>query len=62
MGDEGNLDSWDISGLGEYLEKLCLDKGGAKLVFDALNDRSKDGLVAAIEARADRIYAQREQM
>ena len=62
VADEGDTDTWDIAGLSEYLEKLCIDKGGVKVVFDALADRTKAGLVAAIEERADRIYAQREQM
>ena len=25
VADEGNLDSWDLAGLAEYLEKLCID-------------------------------------
>jgi len=62
VADEGDRDSWDITGLDEYLSKLCLDKGGARIVYDALSDKTKAGLVSAIEQRADRIYEQKEKM
>ena len=62
VADEGNRDTWDISGLSEYLEKLCLDKGGVRAVYEGLSDKTKAGLVAAIEQRADRIYEQKEKM
>ena len=62
VADEGDRDTWDITGLSEYLEKLCIDKGGVRIVYDALSDKTKAGLVAAIEERADRIYQQKEKM
>ncbi len=62
VADEGDRDTWDITGLSEYLEKLCIDKGGVRIVYEALSDKTKAGLVAAIEERADRIYQQKEKM
>ena len=62
VGDEGNLDTWDIEGLSEYLARLCLDKEGVRQIYDSLSDKNKADLVAAIEKRADMLYAQREQM
>ena len=62
VGDEGNLDTWDLEGLAEYLEKLCVDRGGVKQTFDALQDRTKENFVAALDNRAQRIYEQREAM
>ena len=62
VADEGDLDTWDIAGLSEYLEKLCLDKGGVRVIMEGLADKTKEGLVAAVEARADRIYEQKEKM
>ncbi len=62
VGDEGNKDSWDVSGLAEYLEKLCIDKGGTQKVYEGLRERLKADLVKGLSERADRIYALREQM
>lgn len=62
VGDEGNLDTWDIFGLTEYLEKLCIDKGGVQIVYDGLKEHMKDEFVTALEARAQKIYEQREAM
>ncbi len=62
VGDEGNLDTWDLEGLAEYLEKLCVDRGGVRQTFDALQDRTKENFVAALDNRAQRIYEQREAM
>jgi len=62
IGDEGNLDTWDVDGLAEYLEKLCIDKGGVHAAYDSLKERMKDEFFKALEERADRIYAVREKM
>ena len=62
VGDEGNLDTWDLEGLAEYLEKLCVDRSGVRQTFDALQDRTKENFVAALDNRAQRIYEQREAM
>ena len=62
VADEGNLDTWDIDGLEEYLDRLCVDKGSVRALYDGLADKSKEGLVKAVEERADLIYAQREKM
>ncbi len=62
VGDEGNLDNWDIEGLDEYLSRLCLDRGGVRKLYEGLSDKSKEELVKEIEKRADVFYAQREQM
>ena len=60
--DEANLDSWDLEGLAEYLEKLCIEKGGVQAAYGETKEHLKSELIAALEARADRIYAQREKM
>ena len=62
VADEGDLDSWDIAGLDEYLSRLCLDKGGVQAIMDGMADKTKAKLVAAVEERADRIYQQKEKM
>ena len=62
VGDEGNADTWDIAGLSEYLEQLCIDKGGVQKVYEALSERLKDKFVKQLAERVDRIYAIREKM
>ena len=62
VGDEGNLDTWDLEGLAGYLEKLCIDKGGVQKAYDETKEHLKKEFVAGLEARADRIYEQREKM
>ncbi len=62
VADEAHRDSWDLDGLSEYLEKLCLDKGGVRKVFDELQDATKKNFADALEARAQTIYEAREKM
>ena len=62
VADEAHRDSWDLDGLSEYLEKLCLDKGGVRKAFDELRDATKKNFADALEARAQTIYEAREKM
>ena len=62
VADEGNLDSWDLAGLAEYLEKLCIDKGGVQAVYDQLQSREREPFIEALDQRAQQIYEQREKM
>ena len=62
VGDEGNRDTWDLDGLEEYLNHLCIDKGGVRIVYEAMSDKNKADFVEGLKARADRIYQQREAM
>ena len=62
VGDEGNLDTWDVAGLGEYLEGLCIDRGGTQKAFDELKERMKKEFTDALDRRAQAIYEQREKM
>ncbi len=60
--DEANAATWDIAGLAEYLEKLCIEKGGVQKVYDESGASKKEALVAALEERAGQVYAIREKM
>ena len=62
VADEVNIESWDLSGLSEYLEKLCVDKGGVREEFENLREHLKSEFVSALEARSEKIYQAREQM
>jgi preprotein translocase subunit SecA len=59
--DETDLDNWDIDGLSEYLEHLCIDKGGVRKLFDETKDITHESFAAALNERAARIYAAKEQ-
>ena len=60
--DEAAPEHWDIAGLSEYLEHLCVDKGGVQKVFDELPKKDKKDFVEALDARAQKIYELREKM
>ncbi len=62
VADEANLDTWDINGLSEYLQRLCIDKGGVHVVFEGLKQHMKSEFVNALDDRAEKIYEQREKM
>ena len=61
VADEANRETWDISGLTEYLAKLCIDKEGVSKVYETVG-AGKDKFCAALCERADRIYEIREKM
>ena len=58
LGDDP--EHWDIAGLSEYLEKLCIDRGGVRALYDSLADKTKDAYRAILMERANRIYESRE--
>ena len=61
--DEAAADHWDIDGLSEYLEKLCIDMGGVRKALEACGAGvTREELCAALNERADKIYAAREKM
>ena len=60
--DEAQSQHWDISGLAEYLERICIDKGGVEKTFGELKERMKQEFVDALEERAQKIYQAREKM
>jgi len=62
IGDEANLDTWDLEGLANYLEKLCLDKGGVQKCYDELKEHMKKEFLGKLTERSDRIYEMREKM
>ena len=62
LGDDAEAAHWDLNGLSEYLEKLCMDRGGVRVVYEALSEKTKAALREALIARADKIYALREKM
>ena len=62
LGDDAEAAHWDLNGLSEYLEKLCMDRGGVRVVYEGLSEKTKAALREVLIARADKIYALREKM
>ena len=62
IAEDASVADWDIEGLSEYLEHLCIERGGVRRIFEALDGKDKQVLTDALKARADEIYAQRESM
>jgi preprotein translocase subunit SecA len=59
---EDDPSTWDIAGIDEYLERICLRPGDAKAVFDGLPRYDKDAFLAALNARSAAFYEERERM
>ncbi len=62
IGDDADAEHWDLNGLSEYLEKLCIDRGGVRVVYEGLSEKTKPAFREALVARAEKIYALREKM
>ncbi len=61
--DEAAYDQWDIAGLTDYLEHLCMDVGGTQKVLEQLGSApERSAFVKALEERAEAIYKTREKM
>ena len=61
-GDDVSRKDWDITGLAEYLERLCIDRGATQKLYDDPANADKDVLLKALKERADQVYADREKM
>ena len=62
IANEADLHTWDVAGLAEYLEKLCINKGGVQEIYDSLVGYMRDDFIQKLLERAVAIYAQREKM
>jgi len=60
--DEAQPDHWDIDGLSEHLEHICIDRGGVREVFNGLKQRLRKEFSEALDRRAQDIYRLREKM
>ena len=54
LGDDAEAAHWDLNGLSEYLEKLCMDRGGVRVVYEGLSEKTKAALREALIARCAR--------
>jgi preprotein translocase subunit SecA len=57
----GENPDWDIKGLGDYLERICIPPGSFKANADAMQGFDKAGLLAYLSKTAKDFYAAREE-
>ena len=62
VANEADLPTWDVAGLSEYLEGLCLAKGDVQRIYDNLDGKMRDDFIQKLNARAEELYAMREKM
>ena len=59
--DKADPMDWDIKGLGEYLERVCLKPGQVQQAFDDLTETTRDAMIEALTKLAHDFYAEREE-
>ena len=59
---ENDPDTWEMAGLTEYLEHICLAPGGVKKAFDSLTRITRDDFAEALKAESEALYESRERM
>ena len=52
---------WDVKGLGEYLERVCLKPGQVQQAFVNLTTMTREGMIEALIKMARDFYAEREE-
>ncbi len=57
-----DYETWDMTGLTEYLERILMKPGSVKTVFDSLSEPTADQLRKALEAESIAYYEEREKM
>ncbi len=53
-------EDWDVKGLSEYLERICLEKGDVQDAFDHLMPHSKEAFSQALKQKSAEMYGRRE--
>ena len=53
---------WDLKGLSDYLERICLNKGDVQKAFDSLQVCTKENLLNALKSLSDKMYENRERL
>ena len=61
IADKADPMDWDIKGLGEYLERVCLKPGQVQQAFDDLTETTRDAMIEALTKLAHDFYAEREE-
>ena len=52
---------WDVKGLAEYLERLCVPHGCIEANRDALSGMKKEDAVSFLKKQSEKLYEEREQ-
>ncbi|MBQ3668510.1 MAG: preprotein translocase subunit SecA [Clostridia bacterium] len=53
---------WDLKGLADYLERICLNKGDVQAAYDSLSVCDKPSLIAALKEKSNALYEEREKL
>ncbi len=61
IADHADPVDWDIKGLGEYLEHVCLKPGQVQQAFEQLTEMTRDAMATKLIEMARAFYAEREQ-
>jgi len=56
----GDPKDWDIPGLGEYMERMCLPAGTFALNQSAMKNFDASGMISLLKKEAENFYARRE--
>ena len=62
IAEDARISDWDLTGLAEYLERVCMFKGGVQAAFDSCKEKSVEGMIAALKQVSDISYNEREKM
>ena len=54
--------TWDVPGIAEYLERICLKQGDSKAAFDSLERYDRESYKQALLERSVAFYEEREKM
>ena len=62
IAEGAKAEDWDLTGLAEYLEHVCLFRGSVKAAFDACGGKSAKAMIAELKKIGDIIYTEKEKM
>ena len=60
IADNADPMDWDVKGLGEYLEHVCLKPGQVQQAFENLTEMTREGMIKQLTQLARDFYAERE--
>ena len=62
ISEDARISDWDLQGLAEYLERVCLFRGGVQAAYELCKDKSPEGMIEALKQVGDVVYNEKEKM
>ena len=59
---DAKAEDWDLRGLAEYLEHVCLYRGSVQAAYDACGRKNAQDMIAELKKIGDVTYAEKEKM